>query len=312
MKAISKYHILVPYLIIPIGLLLIGVDVLFLQSGLQKTLPSDPHSLFVINLLFGLPHVVAGDIQLLDREYLKFHRLGLIVCLIISAAFPISLISVMGLTTFITVEFIIGIFHAGGQQMGIVGMFSSFNRKYFNFWKWSGRFALVLTAIRMACFDSISASLLPKLDALLLVTFLGHLFAGLHMMKGCDRKIGRVYITSNLLMTFMFFIFHFLNYPCLSIFTLRLPHDLTAFLFYINHSTLRNEKENHNWVVRTLHIPKKVGGYFLPLLAIPIAFAVQSWEAIFLFDAFLSFMHFTSESFVWKHTSPAFKFLKVV
>ncbi len=183
---------------IPIGLLVVVVDHFIFHDYLQGILPGDPHSLFVINLLFGLPHVIAGDMQLLDREYLKFHKVALAICILISLAFPVTLISTMGLTAFIVVEYIIGAFHAGGQQMGIVGMFTEFDRKFFQTWKWSGRIALSLTAFRMVRFEVFGPYFVGRLDYILYLSLFLHLITGLHMMKSCPKRVGQFYIFCNI------------------------------------------------------------------------------------------------------------------
>jgi hypothetical protein len=139
-----------------------------------------------------------------------------------------------------------------------------------------------------------------------------HLMSGLHMMLSCDKWFGVIYIGYNITLTWAFFYFNFWGYPFLSILALRLPHDITAFLFYINHSTLRNKDERHNWLVRFLRIPKIIGGYFLPFIAVGLAYTINQIEAAFIFNAFLSYMHYTMETFVWKSKGPNLKYIHLV
>lgn len=311
MESISKSHIIYSYFFLPLSLLIILVDSLFLNSELARVLPEDPHSLFVINLFFGLPHIVAGNIQLADRQYLSHHRIGLIICVLIGLAFPYSLISQLGLGAFITVEFVIAAFHTSGQQVGIARMFSEFNIKFFSTWKWSSRLALSLTALRMIRFDILQPYFEGGGDYVIGLLIGVNLLSGLHMMKTAKEKVGIIYVGINSLTTIAFFFFQQWGYAALSILILRIPHDTTAFLFYMNHSRLRNKEKANNVIVRMLNLSGGKAGYFLPFLAVPVAFLIQQWEVLFLFDAFLSFLHYSSETFIWRSGSLPIQFIKL-
>lgn len=311
MKSISRNHILLSYITLPLGLLVIVLDNLFFSRSIQQILPGDPHELFIINLFFGLPHIVAGDIQLLDREYISYHKIALLLCVAFSLAFPMTIIFQYGMATYIIIEYVVSAFHAAGQQLGIVGMFSKFNRDYYQVWKWSSRIALSLTALRMVRIDIFGPYFESYLDDAVIVLLAANLLSGLHMIKNCDQSIGRVYIALNIGMTYSFYLFHLWGYSALSILTLRVPHDITAFLFYMNHSQIRNEETPKNWIVKLLRIPNRAGGYFLPLFAVPVALMIEQWQVLFMFDAFLSYMHFTSETFIWKANSPHLKHIRV-
>ncbi|MCR9204502.1 MAG: hypothetical protein NXH75_07995 [Halobacteriovoraceae bacterium] len=287
------------------------MDTFFLNSDFSRILPEDPHSLFIINLFFGLPHIVAGNIQLADRQYLSHHRIGLIVCLVIGLAFPYTLISQLGLGAFITVEFVIAAFHTSGQQVGIAKMFSKFDTKFYSAWKWSSRLALSLTALRMIQFEYLKAYFEGGLDYVIGLFILINLLTGLHMIKGAKEKVGLVYIAINSLTTIAFFYFQLWGYAALSILILRIPHDTTAFLFYMNHSRLRNKEKHNNFVVKLLNLSESKTGYFLPFLAVPLALFIQQWEFLFLLDAFLSFLHYSSETFIWKSGSFPIRFIKM-
>jgi hypothetical protein len=297
---------------IPIGLVVIGIDALFLAGKMRASLPMDPHSLFIVNLLFGLPHILAGNIQLLDNEYLSYHRYGLIICALISFLFPYTVMTSFGLTVFIFVETLVAAFHAISQQVGITSLFSEFNRKFFTVWKWSAKVSVSIVAANIFVppeymTPTVQAALEPLLYLSLILNFL----CGIHMFKSSSKLIGRVYIGANFFLILSFYLFSLWDYPFFSILVIRLPHDITAFLFYMNHSTVRNKEVNHNWVTKILKIPKSVGGYFLPLLVIPVAYFLEAWEAAFLFNAFMAYLHYTSEIFVWKSTGLSLKSIRL-
>jgi hypothetical protein len=123
------------------------LDGLFFNRSIQESLPVDPHSLFLINLLFGLPHVIAGNIQMLDRSYISYYQNALIACCVFSLIFPSVLIVGFGLSLYITVEYAVSTFHAAGQQMGIVSFFGQFDRQYFKQWKISSCLMIPMVAL---------------------------------------------------------------------------------------------------------------------------------------------------------------------
>jgi hypothetical protein len=312
MNSLSKSHILLSYIAIPIGMALVLFDGLFFSRSIQAQLPTDPHSLFLINLLFGLPHVIAGNIQMLDRSYISHYQNALLVCLFFSLFFPSVLIIGFGLTLYITVEYAVSTFHAAGQQMGIASFFGQFDRKYFKTWKASSCLMIPMVALCIGRPDLFLIYYDEGVKYIIYGLMLIHLMAGGHMILSCEKWLGVIYIGFNITLTHVFFLFNFWGYPFLSILVLRLPHDITAFLFYINHSTLRNKDERHNWIVRLLRIPTRIGGYFLPFLAVIIAYITNQIEAAFIFSAFLSYMHYTMETFVWKSKGPNLKYINLV
>ena len=311
MNFFSKNHILLSYLMIPLGVIIVLTDHLFLNLWFQNSTPTDPHSLFIFNLIFGLPHVLAGNIQLLDNEYIKFHKTGLIICCLFSLLFPWSIISGLGIGVFITMEYGISSFHAAGQQVGIATLFSSFDRRFYSVWKWSTRIVIAITAIRAIEYKVFSTYFDGGLDHLILALLFTSTVTGLMIYRSCDKKVGKVYILANLLMTYSIYSFQQLNYPFISILCLRLPHDVTAFLFYMNHSRIRNKNVDHNWLVRFFPLPNFMKGYFLPLLTIPLAFFLDSWEIFFLANAFFSYLHYTSENFFWRGNGLALKSVQI-
>lgn len=311
MRSISINHVMGTYFAIPLGILVILLDYSFFNQSIKAVLPFDPHQLFIINVLFGLPHIIAGDVQLLDKTYISFHKVALLVCLIVSLFLPWGLITSFGLTAYITVEYVLSTFHAGGQQVGITSLFCHFNKRFFGVWKYATRSVLALATLLIIQPQFFNSFLDGALNVLMFTLMVVSVVSGLHMMVTCKERLGKAYIASNIILMLSFYLFFRAGYPFLSIISLRLPHDITAFLFYMNHSFHRNQEEPHNWLVRILKVPNRFLGYYLPFFAVPFAFLIDQWQTAVLLHGFFIFMHYTSEIFFWKSTSPSLRYVKL-
>jgi hypothetical protein len=297
------------YAIIPLSILMILVDVLFLNRYLQKTLPLRPESLVWFALVFELPHIFASAILLADVEYIRFYGKKIILGLVILA---MSLFVLPLFIPFRVIFALVGVFtiyHVIGQQLGINGALLRKKGRLFNTWKVCciiiGSLLFWGALMQKSSFGDYFW-IIQTLPALL---FIYALYLGKHLKAGGVPKIGLDYMRLNHLMILSALIFFWIGYPFFVLLIPRVVHDLTAFAYYITHDKNRNSLKCKN----IIHIPfRKLGipiYLITPLLAIIMGVAFRhvlhaDYHRMVWIYYFLSAFHFFTEAFSWKSGTP--------
>lgn len=294
---ISKKFLKYYYSIIPLSLLLIIYDQLFLGSYLQDYLPKSPNEYFYFTLVFVLPHIIASLLTFGDKSYFLYYKNNLIKyvfgALILTSIFiyftPHNIyLALFGLMT---------LFHVIGQQFGLNAAFSGVRDKNYLIWKYLG-FSIASLASVLIFFPA-QKNLnmyygIIYTNSTLLVVFA--IFTFLCVTKS-NSKFGKDYFLLNFLLILFVFVFILIGYSFFAILLPRVVHDLTAFNFYIVHNKNRTDSGDKLWLNM-----KRYSAFWTTSISLFIAFWINHFELTFLI-LFLTLLHYGIESFIWKGKS---------
>lgn len=296
--------LLAVYLIVPLLLLAVMLDMFVFGSYLRTTLPATPYAVFFFALLFNVPHHVASTFGFFDKEYLKQYRARIFIGLPLLLAgygvfayfFPLASVVFFILYTE---------YHVLSQQMGVAKMFERTSSTLETVWKILG---ILLSATLYALFLSehfntyFVALLQNTLFPFLLILFLCVSVAVYVKLKTVQARLMCIGIATSLSVPFLFLA---LGYPLFAVVIARVIHDLTAFVFYITHDYNRNTTHTKNvfyQLATRTGLPLVV---LTPVLAVLIAYALQhspfipTTALVFLFIS-----HYYLEGFMWKRDAP--------
>jgi hypothetical protein len=324
--AISNRFLLCLYAIVPICSLAMVCDRLFWHESLFRSLPTSPETFFVVQLLFGTPHIIASSVILFsNRDYVRTYWLRIVL-------FSLLLLLFFGggylfipdhYTVFLAVVGAATILHVIKQQVGVGKGLCRLSSWIYDAWGWT---MIVFGSILYFAIYSdhgFSASTKFWVDGILLA--LAGLIFVLTVM--CHLRIktalGRYYLWANGLMVLQSGMFYAEGYSFLAILAPRLVHDLTAFTFYVVHDVNRHSEKPQNLLYR---LANKLGlGIFwvCPAIAVLLTFLIgrfadpladfvmkpvlgHSFEypVSFLIVGYLGLLHYYTEVFTWRQGSP--------
>ena len=313
MKTITLNDLLVVYLTIPICLLIATIDWLFLDSLIKSSTTADPHNLLWFGVIFGLPHVLAGNTLFLDQEYITHYNWRILAILPFCFLIPYSAYLFGGIICVIFLEYLASMFHWASQQVGILAFYTSkrINKNILLAW----RFCL-FTCISASFFKSVGSEFLSQysinsFDGVIGSSLVFSTLLTCYIFKNSKGLKCRTYIASSLGAVAGMFGLSEMGYPFLGIACIRLPHDVNAFLFYINHNHQRNKNEVKNLFLKLLFLPKPLFAPVLILVSVGLAYYLN-WVESLIVASVLSYFHYITESFVWKSVGPHRENLNVI
>lgn len=289
------------YAILPVLLILVLVDVLFLHGALQETLPRTPEAFVLYALLFGTPHILASFFSLADKDYLTAYGRRL------SVELPLLLIGIGLITYFFTSIGILifvayTMYHVVYQQAGLSLVFGARFSKAFQAWRvlpvlfiTIGHIAVYYPAF-LAFIDGWSGMLLSVLvSSFVLLSF--------HLYRGIPSVRGKLYFAATSATFAGSYVLYMWGYPLFSILLVRFVHDVTAFIVYATHDHNRAVVGETNFIYR--FFPKRVFPIYIitPVLAILLGYLVMNppFNSMgFMFILLLGVAHYYIESFVWR------------
>ncbi|NIO08948.1 MAG: hypothetical protein GTO40_13410 [Deltaproteobacteria bacterium] len=294
--AISFRLLLALYAVIPIAALVILIDTFFLHSHLKSSLPKSPYDWWIISAIFNYPHIFASQFSLLDREYIPtYRRLLLAIPLVVLLGL---LLALSGKPIGFLIFELLTIYHVIMQQIGINRMMMRKADNSFNLWKW-----LFLAAFALAY-----AGLVMKADFIFFVVTVGPLlipttYLAYKIIKNSQPGIGRHYLCANQTMLLSVAACFSVGYPVFSVLIPRAVHDLSAFVFYIDHDTNRNRVETKNGLYRIFSILPISAGILCPLLAVNINLLLQTFTRLLANPFFyipITMIHYHTERVIWR------------
>ncbi len=311
------------YLSVPILFAVVAVDWVLLDSQLRSTLRTFPESYLLLALVFGTPHIVASNMSLFSNpDYVHHYRqriLGIAVGILVSLA-------VLGylFPRWVLVVLIVGwtVHHVLKQQLGIGNIAARLSGPIFVAWSWVG----------VACGTLYYSAVLlnPSVSELYLIRQI--VFGGAVIVAALTILLwfqapesGRIWLVANSAMMIGSSVMFVSGYTLFAVLIPRLAHDVTAYVFYINHETnrLRHGRRSllHRPLSRWLH--KQPAAFAIPVASLLAAAFLErvadGWlNAVldsvagvtlvqpisFGFVGFLGLMHYSFESFTWKGASP--------
>jgi hypothetical protein len=300
---VSKKFLSALYLIVPICFILVLSDQLFFSSKFKNLLPTTPNDLFIFNVFFVLPHIIASSTTLVDREYLSFYKNKLLIALALTGTIAFIFPHLFSQQIVLIINGIMTVYHVLAQQLGVTSTIAKIRSKNYQRWKWIG---LILGALVYYLFyfhQKIPSATFYYLEIAVYVLTLIFLFYSVKIIGETQEKLGKIYIASNFFLILSAFYFIKAGYPFFAMLAPRVVHDLTAFSFYTVHDSNRNANGAKNYFMKYL-LPLKTYPVFCffiftPLLGISLALLTKAY-LIFPIVNFLTLFHYATESFVWK------------
>lgn len=318
---VNSHMLLSLYLVIPVCLLAVIIDKLFLDEALLKQyLPVQPAEWAFWTLVFNFPHIVSSLVTLADKEYLSFYKKRFSIALTVITAGVVALTAIILILPPAIAQNVYAVFfaffatytmyHVLSQQFGI-GLMLMKQRpgKQFEQWRWlstittTGMYAMVFGRDQMEAIVVAGYSAYDISNVVAGVALIAATYVGFQLTRQSQRQLGTMYVYSNIAMLVITFIFMQLDYTVFVIAIPRFVHDLTAFIIYSTHDQNRNSGENKNYFYKALAILPLPPLLLCPLLAVGIANVLELYAVGILFKMFYficSFFHYYIEGFVWK------------
>lgn len=321
---VSFRFLLSLYGILGLCLLTYCVDQVLLGGWLRRTLPLAPESYFYLTLIFGTPHIVASSlIMVTNRAYFALYKWRLLWATLAIIAFFAVGYFVLSYTAMFVIIATITVVHVVKQQLGIGNGVARLSGPVVQVWMWSVIAACVIMYNGIFIGRRFSPDQLSLMHSVMLA-LCGVIVASALVLNGrCKAGLGRGFLWANTAIALLSLFLYKEGYFFLAILGPRVVHDVTAFVFYMVHDHNKHGDTPKNGYYKVL---AKVGiGAFVavPLSAILITYFLQNqadklltplaeWALgmqlpgaiAFGFVGYLSLMHYFTESFTWKRTSP--------
>ena len=301
---IKPWMLFLPYAIVPI-ILAVVIANLIGDWNLQRILPQSAEQVFVLGIIFENPHIIASNIMLLDKEYLRFYRRPLILRLGLVAIVCIALAVTLGIRAFFTFFYAWTIYHVARQQIGIGKMLNRQPSRLYEAWSWLFLASSLLIAFGVGYFRADDVPISPDLiRTVICLATAATVVIGLMSMARLKRSQGRLFILANLLLLVGATVCYLQGMPLLAILLPRIVHDTSAFIIYINHDTNRNQPHAKHFLYRAT-------SSYLPIWATLITVALL-WGGVVTYSGHnwviwlvigLTLAHYCTEAFTWKHGS---------
>lgn len=296
-----------PFGLLPVLSMLWVWDLTWGGEQIRDALPRSPQSLLLFSLFFGLPHIIAGHIALLDREYYGAYRhdirrtgsLALLLALLTAVALPPAL----GLLLFN----VITVHHTCGQQIGMArGLMRSQAPRLHAAWR-ACSLALVV-AVSLAMFVPGLMHADPgRARALWGAIEMGVLVStglAIALIQRQPRRGGWIYIACTQCLFVLCAQFALTGYYLFAALAPQVVHDLNAYAMYIRHDQARRrEQPQANALYRWLRVPASAIPLVLPMLASGMAFMMAN-SMLQIVGLWCSYLHYLLEATLWKRGSP--------
>lgn len=310
--SISKRLLLLPYLPSFIFLVIALFDVLFFEVRLLSYLPTTSKDLFLYYILFEFPHIIASFFMFCEKEYRAAYKDILYKKLITISILGILLLLVSQ-STFYVVMIGYTLYHVVKQQFGIAKFYGPAE---------SSLLTILLTLfVGVGSLAFISTAIPVEANAIHAAAALGLLGVFAFFIFGKEEK-KNIYLTFFMLSFGASAILFGLGYTLLGLLSMRIVHDITAFIFYgVHNHNRKSAGSNPLFTLPILHT-------FSPLI-LTILFAltfnlfyiaiVRSLTdiptAAFILIGFYyitSIIHYFIEGRIWKKGSLARNYIHVV
>lgn len=309
--SLSKKILLYPYYVSFLFLVVAIIDTFFFSGTVKKILPKDLSSVIIYYALFEFPHILASFFMLGDKEYrVSFKKiLTRNVYLLMACAFFVILFN---LELFFILYIGYTLYHAVRQQFGIAKMYRLS----------PSRFLTVLQYIFIS--TGMTALLgmtipIPKIiyEICLFIVVISIVTYFLYEKE--NKK--NIYLTMYVLSFAASGILYGTGYLFFGLLSMRVVHDITAFMFYSTHGYNR-KLEAYNFIYSSF-LTKKINPLYLtPILAISINLILlyivhMTLNVVMIQIVLLSIylgggmVHYNMEGSIWKNGSIARRYIQV-
>lgn len=304
MRAISTRGLLAVYLVIPLIVLVILLDHYLFGNVLRKILPHQPEQLLWYTLLFNGPHFFASFFTFADKEYLTYYKRKLMfgIPVIVGLAFLLPNYSLD-----ITIIYLVlyTMYHNVSQQTGVTSIVMKYGGPIVTSWRYLNIF-LGLYLYMLVYPSPLSALVRSYAHGVVPVLLFASLILTYFITKKSQTKEGKYYAWGTALIGGVGTLAFTLGYPFFVATTLRIVHDLTAFIFYIVHDQNRNREVMHNLIYRYILPSTSLFIVGIPVLAVALTYIAQGGTNAMVIQAFaiIAVAHFYIEGFMWKNGTP--------
>lgn len=317
------------YLIMPLCLLLYGLDMAFWQNALRDNLPTRPTHFLLFQILFGTPHILASTILLVSNgEYFQFYKRQLFwMTLTIAIVFGIGSLFIPYRVFYVAVA---GwtVFHVLKQQHGVARGLCQLPSWAYQSLLWLSVTAGLLIYIGIFLHNRLEPETLLQLqNAAGVLT--GMLFlTALYCQRFTEDTLGKCFLWANVFLVISSFYFYVQSYYFFAILIPRIVHDVTAYVFYVTHDYNKHIVVPKNALYRFAKRYSISVFVVLPVLSFSLAFVLQAygdlvvaWLTNVIFGVeinkvvtlgvlgYFALMHYYSEAITWKAGSPYRKFI---
>jgi hypothetical protein len=327
---VSLRLLLLLHVSIPILLLLIqAVDVYCLNGKILSNLPVNPEHFILYQLLFGTPHIMASSLLVItNSDYIRFYKPKLIaMSLLIIVIFGIGSLFISYKILYIL--FIVWtILHVFKQQIGVGCSLNQLPKGFFYLLLY-----LCAGIVTLIYLGILFQNILTR-DQTTMIKFIASSIAVMLIITSSychfriDIPLGKKFLWVNTLLVLTTLHLYLQKYHFLAILTLRIVHDITAYIFYITHEYNKHQEGPQNGLYRCAQFFKLPVFVILPTLSIALTYIFQIYTnqlintpyenllAVKVIRAisigligYLSLMHYFTESFIWKKNSPLRKYV---
>lgn len=298
------------YVLVPLSLLVVGIDQFWLGLKIRNFLPTRPDLLLFISMSFNLPHIVASHLILFDKEYGAFYGRKL------SLGIPLVFLGTAAMALFLepgflfTVGAVTTIYHVWMQQIGITRWYVGKAGFPFRAWQWLSILLFCIFYFHLFLPDE-TVGIFWKRQALngLWLAMIPLTFFAYQASRASVSRRGVCLIAVNQILFALSLLFYEKGYPFLAFFMIWGVHNLTAFSIYSLHNRNRNLEGPKNLIFQAIGSRGSVSLMALtPLLGVGIAGLLwliwQKHPSFGLILVMINLSHYFTESFTWKSKTP--------
>ena len=310
-RRLPRIRLLAVYLVIPICMVVVFADMFFFGSAIRKSwshFPVTGQRWWL--LLFGLPHLIAGNMTMLDREYLTYYRDKLLPAVV--AYGGVSFAGAYGPAWLSNLVIIIlsfyTVFHLLAQQAGLgLTMLARVERNA-QVWRQLfivGGLILFLVVYVHIQWPQVSVASYNPVAIGMMIFFV--LICALTVVTAKIQSaaidlVACSYLWANVVMLFAVVLFFSFGYVAIVFIIPRVIHDLTAYQIYFNHDANRNRSARHHLLYVSRYLSFFPFSVTLILASIFIACLLQifSHPLTVALVFWLTFIHYYAEGIVWR------------
>lgn len=265
-------------------------------------------------LVFGMPHIVSSFQTACDKEYLSLYGLRALRVAGL-AMLPVALYA-LGASPkiMLAVNFVWTVYHVIAQQYGIAFGAARLRPSLLSsICKWCTVVLGIMAYMQVSLYPDLNGDGLYKTlsgvaaDITMPLLIVMIVAGGILIWQARAIRVGALLLGFNLLLFVLALVLIFKTpYVLVGLMLVRVLHDVTGFVAYIWHDTVRNRNERKNVLYRAF--PFLPVWFLNPILAVVIAAGLTrlSQDMIFFWWVMigLNIAHYHMESFIWKQGTP--------
>lgn len=304
---ISRRFLLSLYLTVPLSVLLVAADVLFLKGWVKRHVPFIPEQLAGYTVLFNAPHLVASELTFFDRDYLGYYRKQLLLGVPVSIGIVMLVVHFCTVAQMQMVNVALVNYHLMAQQIGLSRPMTESRGPWLDALKWMAVVVYIAAFAPVFLPTTSGQPFIPLVWNCTLLLLIPMAYALSEVYRSSRTTIGKFYVLGNALMLAAMIPAAKLGYFFFLILVPRVVHDFTAYSFYVTHDLNRNRELPHNLIYRCVRGTGVPVAVLFPVLSIVLAYALShalDGRGLALFIGPIALFHYFIEGVIWKGSAP--------